>query len=72
MSRFIGLSVAASALAAVAFWATLITDPPKTEAETMVRYDVAEALKAASRDAPVQGAGVIACTYVMTDRHRCD
>lgn len=72
MSRFIGLSVVASALAAVAFWATLITDPLKTEAETMVKYDVAEALKAAPGDAPVQDAGVIACTYILTGRHRCD
>lgn len=72
MYRLAGLSTAALALAAVAFWTMLVSDPPNTEAETLVKYDVAEALKTTSKDAPVQDASVIACTYVFRDGHRCD
>ncbi len=71
MSRLLGLSVAAFALAAAAFWATLVTNPPKTEAETAA-FDIDVALKAAPKNAPLQDAGAIACTYVLTDGHRCD
>ena len=72
MSKLLGLFVAAFALAAVAFWATMLTDPSKTEAETRAAFDVSEALKTASKNAPTQDASVVACTYVLTDGHRCD
>jgi hypothetical protein len=72
MKKSLGLLVGALILATAAFWATLVTDPPKTEAETIGKYDVGEALKTASSGAPLQDAGVIACTYVLTDGHRCN
>ena len=71
MSRLLGLSVAALALAAAAFWAMSVTGPHTTEAETMARFDVNEALTSAPEHAPIQEAGVIACTYVLTDGYRC-
>jgi hypothetical protein len=72
MSKLLGLFVAAFAVAAVAFWAAMLTDPPKTEAQTRSAFDVSETLKTAAKDAPTQDAGVIACTYVLRDGHRCD
>lgn len=71
MYRYLTLSAAALALAGAAFWATLVADPPKTEAETAA-FDIGVALKAAPKDAPIQSASVVACTYVLTDGHRCD
>lgn len=71
MRRWLSLSIAAAALAAVAFWATLVTDPPKTEAETIAKFDIGEALNSARQDVPIQDAGAIGCTYVLTDGHRC-
>ena len=70
--KLVGLSGTALVLATAAFWATLVTDPPKTEAETMIPFDVNVALKTAPKDAPIQEAGMIACTFILTDGHRCN
>ena len=67
------LSVFAAAfvLATAAFWATMLTDPPKTEAGITDRFDINDTLGNAPKDAAVQDASVIACTYVLTEGHRC-
>ena len=70
--RLLGLSGAAFVLAIATFWATLVTNPPKTEAETMIPFDVHAVLKTAPKDAPIQEAGVIACTFILADGHRCN
>jgi hypothetical protein len=72
MYKLLGLSASAIALAAVTFWATLVTDPPKTEAETTAKFDIGETLKTARQDASIQDTNVIGCTFVLTDGHRCD
>ena len=70
--RLLGLSGTAFVLATAAFWATLVTDPPKTEAETMIPFDINVALKTAPQDAPIQDGSVIGCTFILTDGHRCN
>ncbi|ACA15285.1 hypothetical protein M446_0726 [Methylobacterium sp. 4-46] len=40
--RKIGLFVAAFALATVAFWATMLTDPPRTQAKMPAGIDTTE------------------------------
>ncbi len=72
MKKFLGMSVAAFALATAAFWATMLTDPPKSEADTIVRFDVNKALQDAPKDAPIQNANVVACTYVLADFQHCN
>ena len=72
MYRMLGLSVAAFVLATTAFWATMLTDTPKTEAGMADKFDINETLKTAPKNAPIQDAGVIACTYVLTEGHRCN
>ena len=68
----LGFSLSAVMLAAAAFWATMVTTPPKTEAGITDKFDINETLRTASRDVPVQDASVIACTYVLTEGHRCN
>ena len=70
--RLLGFSGAAFVLATATFWATLVTDPPKTEAESMIPFDINETLRTASEDAPIQDGSVIACTFILTDGHRCN
>ena len=72
MKGLLGMSVAAFALAAAAFWATMLTDPPKTEAGITDKFDINNTLQSAAKDASVQDASVIACTYVLTEGHRCN
>ncbi len=72
MYKLLGMSVAAFALAVAAFWATMLTDPPKTEAGITDKFDINDTLQTAAKDAPIQDAGVIACTYVLTEGHRCN
>lgn len=69
--RGTSLLAAACALAAAAFWTALVAEPPKTEAETLAKFDIGETLRTAWRDASIQDAGVVGCTYVLTDGHRC-
>lgn len=71
MRRWLSLSAAAVVVGGVAFWATLVTDPPKTEAEAIPKFDIGEMLKSARQDASVQDPSVIGCTYVLTDGLRC-
>jgi hypothetical protein len=72
MKRSLGLLIAAFILVTAAFWARMLIDPPKTEAKAMIPFDVNEVLKTAPQQASIQDGGVIACTYVLTDGHRCD
>lgn len=72
MYKLAGMFVAAFALATAAFWTTMLTSPPRTEASITDKFDIDDALRAAPRDAPIQDAGVIACTYVLTEGHRCN
>lgn len=72
MYKLLGLSAGAIALAVAAFWATLVSDPPKTEAEAIAKFDIGETLKTARQDASIQDASVIGCAYVLKDGHRCD
>ncbi len=53
-------------------WPVALTDTPAAEASVTTTFDINAALRAAPSDAPVQNAGVIGCTYVLTDGHRCD
>ena len=72
MFKLLGMSVAAFALATAAFWATMLTDPPKTEAGVTDKFDINDTLRNAPKNVVTQEAGVIACTYVLTDEHRCN
>ncbi len=72
MPKSMVLLAAAFALASIAFWAGMLTDPRTTEAETGPAFDVGQALKTAPRDARTQSANVIGCGYILTDGHRCD
>ena len=72
MKRLLGLSVAAFAIATAAFWATMLTDPPKTEAGVTDKFDINNTLQSAPKNVLIQDASVIACTYVLTDEHRCN
>jgi membrane protein implicated in regulation of membrane protease activity len=55
-----------------AFWSMTLTGVPAATASVATTFDINAALRAAPADAPVQNAGVIGCTYVLTDGHRCD
>ena len=68
----LGMSAAAFGLAAAVFWATVLSSPPVTEATTVRGITSAEIERSAPKDAPVQDARVIACTYVLTDGHSCN
>ena len=68
----LGFSLSVVMLAAAAFWATMATTSPKTEASITDKFDINETLRTSSRDVPVQDASVIACTYVLTEGHRCN
>ena len=59
-------------LATAAFWATMLTSPPTTEATPTRGIMSAEIDRNAPKDAAIQDAGVIACTYVLTEGHRCN
>ena len=72
MYKLLGMSVAAFALATAAFWATMLTDPPKTEAGITDKFEINDTLRTAPRDVAIQDASVIACTYVLTEGHRCN
>jgi hypothetical protein len=72
MKRSVGLLGGALALAAAVFWGTMLTESPKSEAETMIKFDSHEALATASKDAPTQDASAVACAYVLTDGYRCN
>ena len=65
-----GVSGATSAV--LAYWTTMLTAAPTATASVATTFDVHAALQAAPKDAPVQNASVISCTYVLTDGHRCD
>ncbi len=68
----LGLSISVVMLAAAAFWATILTAPRTTEAARPATMDLVEILRTAPKDAPIQDASVIACTYVLTEGHRCN
>ena len=68
----LGMFAAAFALATAAFWATMLTSPPVTEATTISGITSAEIERSAPRNVPIREAGVIACTYVLTDEHHCN
>ena len=63
---------AAFGLATAAIWATMLTSPPVTEATTISGIMSAEIERSAPKNVPIQDAGVIACTYVLTDGHHCN
>ena len=65
-----GISRATSAV--LAYWTTMLTAAPTATASVATTFDVHAALQAAPKDAPVQASSVIACTYVLTEGHRCD
>ena len=67
----LGVFAAAFGLATAVFWATMLTSPPVTEATTVRGITSAEIERAAPKDAPIQDARAIACTYVLTDGHDC-
>jgi len=67
----LGMFVAAFGLATAVFWATMLTSPPVTEATTTSGIMSAEIERSAPKNVPIQDAGVIACTYVLTDGHNC-
>ena len=68
----LGMFAAAFGLATAAFWATMLTSPPVTEATTISGITSAEIERSAPKDVPIQEASVIACTYVLTDEHHCN
>ena len=68
----LGLSMSAVMLGVATFWATMVTSPPKTEADITDKFDINDTLRTASKDVPVQDASMIACTYVLTEEHRCN
>ena len=72
MKRLLGLSVAAFAIATAAFWATMLTDPPKTEAGLAEKFNINDTLRTAPKNAPIQDGSVIACTYVLTEGQNCN
>jgi hypothetical protein len=56
----------------LAFSTATLTDARTATAGVTTTFDVNAALQAAPANAPVQSARVIACTYILTDGHRCD
>ena len=52
MSRRVSLALTAFALATAAFWATMLTSPPTTEASGTVSYGVQELMRNAPLDLP--------------------
>ena len=68
----LGMFAAAFALATAAFWATMLTSPPTTEATPISGIMSAEIERSAPKNVPIQDASVIACTYVLTEGHRCN
>lgn len=55
----LGLFAAAFMLATGAFWITMLTDPPTTEASGGLRYSIGEVLSKAPRDLPSHHADAI-------------
>ena len=68
----LGMFAAAFGLATAAFWATMLTSPPVTEATPVNGIMGAEIERTAPKDAPIQDPGVIACMYVLTEGHDCN
>ena len=68
----LGMFAVAFALATAVFWATMLTSPPVTEATTIRGIMSAEIERSAPKNVPIQDANVIACTYVLTEGHRCN
>lgn len=56
----------------LALWTVTPLDVPAAQARVTTAFDINSTLRSAPADAPVQHAGVIGCTYVLTDGHRCD
>lgn len=48
------------------------TVTPAVMASVTTTFDIHAVISGAPANAPVQHAGVIACTYVLKDGHRCD
>jgi hypothetical protein len=55
----LGLFAAAFMLATGAFWTTMLTDPPTTEASGALAYSIGEVLSKAPRDLPSHHADAI-------------
>ena len=68
----LAMFAAAFGLATAAFWTTMLTSPPVTEATPVNGIMGAEIERTAPKDAPIQDPGVIACMYVLNEGHNCN
>ncbi len=56
----------------LAFRSLTLANAPAATASVTTTFDINAVLKRVPASAPVQNAGVIGCTYILTDGHRCD